>query len=351
MRPPGPAAILYSIICFSLLHLQRSMASLVPQAHFCDSGICASLPVRRRSVDQVSEEVPPTPSAYIKLPLNSSGFLDRLLDTAPCPPIPRVQLLCESWSTKSDQLTCEERSRILSRCVDSLPVGDVCGVIRKCAFTCKAFGLLRDLHCSKSPSIRDMLTSVSVTTSVIMTTYDVNATNGSDWSATTKSPGVDVFVGEDDGRLPGEVVIVLIAVCVFGFIFLPLVVYYLLNRDNRTVISRCCGAMWSCCTRGLWSWCKTKVCPTHERFTNDDHKKDEVVEEIVAITPMTAVELSPVRNTPARSLTSDSGIGIGFDLDFPEADSQTPDDYRNTPWIQRRSLLVDTDFDLDWSHL
>lgn len=109
--------------------------------------------------------------------------------------------------------------------------------------------------------------------------------------------------------------------------------------------------MWSCCTRGLWSWCKTKLCPTHERFRNEDHKKGEVVEEIVAIAPVRAIELESSPPTRSLDLTNDSGIGC--DLDFPEADDQTPEEYRNTPWIQRRSLLIDSesDFDFDWTHL
>ncbi|XP_033735874.1 uncharacterized protein LOC117324230 isoform X2 [Pecten maximus] len=315
------------------------------------SRICAGLPLRRMSWDP--EEATLTPTAHIVLPLNSSLFLDKLLDTAPCPPVQRVHLICESWSAKIDSLTCEERTQILFRCVERLPIGDICGLIRKCPLTCKALETLRNLYCSKH-SIPEVVPSVSVSTSVIMTTfsYNINVTNGSDWSTTSQGQGGGVIVGEDDGRLRGEVVIVLVIVGVFGFVFLPLIVYLLLNRDNRTGISRCCGAMWSCCTRGFWSWCKTKICPTHDRFNNEDHKKDGVVEEeIVAITPLNAIELgaSPASANTSGSFTNDSGIG--FDLDFPEADEQTPDEYRNTPWIQRRSLLVDNDFDFNWSHL
>ncbi|XP_060068992.1 uncharacterized protein LOC132549092 [Ylistrum balloti] len=351
MRPPDPATILYSFVCFSLLHLQRSMASLIPQTYFCGSEICAGLPVKRKSLDQDPDQATFTPTAHITLPLNSSVFIDTLLDTAPCPPIQRVQLLCESWSNKGNKLTCEERTQILSRCVEGLPIGDICAVIRKCPFTCTAFAKVRDLHCPKQSAIPETLPSVSVTKPTIMTSvsYGVNSTNGSDWSSTTSGAGGGVIVDKDDGRLQGEVVIVLIAVCVFGFVFLPLIVYFLLDSDNRTRISRCCGRMWSCCTRGFWSWCKSKICPTHERFNNEDNKKDEVVEEIVAISALNAVEASPGSKNPAGSYTNDSGIG--FDLDFPEADEQTPDEYRNTPWIQRRSLLVENDFEFDWSHL
>lgn len=351
MRPSDIVSISYSVVCFSLLHIQHSMASLTPQTHFCDSGICSGLPVRWRSLDP--EEAIPTPTVHITLPLNSTVFLDRLLDTAPCPPVQRVHLICGgTWSAKINSLTCEERTHILSRCVESVPIGDICGSIRKCQLNCKALETLRDLFCSKHTSIPEVIPPISVIKSAIMTSqsYNVTAANATDWS-TTSQEGDVIADDTNDGRLSGEVVIILITVCVFGFVFLPLIVYFLLNRDNRSSISRCCSATWSCCTRGFWSWCKTKLCPTHERFNNEDHKKEEVVEEIAVITPLNSIELgaSPGSTNTAGSFTNDSGIG--FDLDFPEADAQTPDEYRNTPWIQRRSLLVDQDFDFDWSHL
>lgn len=175
-------------------------------------------------------------SPYVFVHFNSSVFLDTLLESAPCPPVAKIHLLCESWSPQGHPLTCDERTHILSRCVQNVPVDEICDVIKKCSFDCKAFENLRSLHCHTSPPVPEMLPSISVVTSVLTTAlaYDVNATNATDWSLTTNISGGDTVVGnggkDDEKRLRGEVVIVLTAVSVFGFVFLPLIVYYLLNR-------------------------------------------------------------------------------------------------------------------------